>query len=292
MIMSKAILYIDDVSHNLQSFKLLFNDDYKVFTALNADEGLKILSKNSIQIIICDQKMPGKTGIEFFSSILLSYPKPIRILLTAYVDAQSAVEAINKAKIYQHVTKGWDEFDMRLTIENALRLYYDKNPLVNEKNKFFISHSSKDSEIVEPFIDNILCLGLNISRDDIFCSSIDEMGIRSGKNFREIIKDELQNSKAVIQIITKNYKESEVCLNEMGAAWVLNSTVVAFILEPITFNNVGFIHSVNQLLKLNDKNKLLKFIEDYKGELFDTNINMVALNRHIDNFLKSLVIIN
>jgi hypothetical protein len=67
-------------------------------------------------------------------------------------------------------------------------------------------------------------------------------------------------SSDVIQIITSNYKESEICLNEMGAAWVLNNTVIPFILSPITYTSVGFIHSPNQLLRLNDENDLLEFI--------------------------------
>ena len=41
------------------------------------------------------------------------------------------------------------------------------------------------------------------------------------------------------ELITPNYKESEVCLCEMGAAWVTSSKVFPFIVDPISYSDVG-----------------------------------------------------
>lgn len=289
----KRVLYLDDEENNLKSFYSLFNDDFEVYTAETAAEALKILSNKEVQVILSDHRMPNVTGVDFLSSIIELYPEPIRILTTGYSDIEAVIQSVNKAKVYYYLTKPWDLFLARLTLENAIRIYYE-NKSTNQappptKNKIFISHSSKDIKLVSSFVDNILklCIGLNDS--DIFCTSIEEMGIRSGQNFREAIKTELINSKVIIQIITANYKESEVCMNEMGAAWVLNKNVVPFILSPINFTNVGFIQSSNQLLALDQKDKLLKFIEDSRGSLYDLNLNVISVNRYIDIFINSII---
>ena len=59
------ILYVDDEEDNLVVFKSAFRRDYNVHTALSAKEGLKILKKEDIKVLITDQRMPDISGIEF-----------------------------------------------------------------------------------------------------------------------------------------------------------------------------------------------------------------------------------
>jgi DNA-binding NtrC family response regulator len=111
--MKPKILYIDDESHSLVSFKACFREHFRVYTALSAADGLSILKENfdekvideSIQIIVSDQKMPAMTGSSFFASIIKDYPDPIRILLTGYSDMSDLVAAVNKGKVYSYHTK-------------------------------------------------------------------------------------------------------------------------------------------------------------------------------------------
>ena len=77
--------------------------------------------------------------------------------------------------------------------------------------RVFISHAVKDKEFVKEFV-NYLRLAANLTTDDIFCCSFEEMGIKSGKYFVDFIKDELKNSKVVISVITPNYLNSEFSL--------------------------------------------------------------------------------
>lgn len=156
-----------------------------------------------------------------------------------------------------------------------------------KKGKIFISHAVADSKLVQAFTEHVLELGLGLSaKNDIFNISIEDAGIISGEKFKDRIENELRNAKAVIQIITENYKKSEACLNEMGAAWILNTKVVPFLLEPIGYNTVGFIHNTTQLLKINSKTDIKKFVANYKGDLFDLNYNDSKLDRKIDEFLE------
>jgi len=118
--------------------------------------------------------------------------------------------------------------------------------------KVFISHSIKDKEIVDAFVDLILQGAMSIDLKEIFCVSTEGTKIKSGENWRDVIKDSLISSKVTFIIITPHYKESEVCQNEMGAAWVLSGLVLPTIVEPITFRTVGVIPEVNQVKKLLD----------------------------------------
>ena len=159
--------------------------------------------------------------------------------------------------------------------------------------KIFISHSSKDAEIVNVFVNTILCNGLGLSKqNDIFCTSADGLGIKSGEDFKLRIKCELENASAVIQILSPEYKNSEVCLNEMGAAWILNSKVVPLTVPPIGYD-VGFIHANTQQLKIDSKEDLLKLFDDHKGDLFDATINISNYITQIEKFIREVgVVIN
>jgi two-component system, sensor histidine kinase and response regulator len=77
------VLYVDDEMNNLISFKASFRMKYNIFIANNTSEALDHLNKNpDMRIIFCDQRMPDKTGVQFFEEIRSSFSKPIRILLT------------------------------------------------------------------------------------------------------------------------------------------------------------------------------------------------------------------
>ncbi len=127
------VLYIDDEVNNLHAFKALFRKEYDIFIAESAEEGTKLLADEQVHVIICDQRMPGMTGVEFFESILDKYPHPIRILLTGYTDIQAVVEAINRGQIYRFIDKPWDQQVLSVAIQNAYEIYHTKF-LLREQN--------------------------------------------------------------------------------------------------------------------------------------------------------------
>lgn len=120
----------------------------------------------------------------------------------------------------------------------------------------FISHSSKDVEIVNAFVDLILQNGLSVSINDIFCTSTDGAEIKSGDDWRNAIRDNLLSSKIIFLIITPNYKESEICMNEMGAAWIADAKVLPLIVPPINYKSVGVIQEPKQIEELLDEGSL------------------------------------
>ena len=122
--------------------------------------------------------------------------------------------------------------------------------------KIFISHSSEDKQIVDAFVKNILIGVFNLEHTEIFCTSLDGMGIETGDQWRDAIKQSLNDAKIVFLIITPNYKSSEICLNEMGAAWIVCDNVIPLIINPITFKQIGPLMNVTQGEDLNSETSL------------------------------------
>jgi len=143
--------------------------------------------------------------------------------------------------------------------------------------RIFISHSTKDLDIVNAFIDKILILSFGLTREQIFCSSVTGTGIKSGIDFKNAIKEELQNADVVFQIISKDYKQSEVCLNEMGAAWVLSDIIIPIVITPQNYD-VGFLKCSTQQLKINDEQNLHQLYNDFRDTLFTNPVNTGVIN--------------
>ncbi len=118
-----SVLYVDDEANNLTSFKAAMRRHYQVFTALSAEEGMRILDTEHINIIITDQRMPDTTGVQFLVKVLEKHPEPIRILLTGYADLAAVVDAVNLGHIYFYVTKPWEEQHLKNLLDKSFEVY-------------------------------------------------------------------------------------------------------------------------------------------------------------------------
>ncbi len=120
--------------------------------------------------------------------------------------------------------------------------------------KIFISHASKDKDIIDSFVD-LLNTGIGINPHDIFCTSLESMGIPAGENFVGFIKKQLEQVELVLTIITENFLESQFCLTELGASWIMKK-VYTIIVPPITFGDVRTILGEIQFANITDKSSL------------------------------------
>jgi ActR/RegA family two-component response regulator len=117
---TRTLLLVDDEENILRALKrVLRSDGYRVLTALNAHDGLEILRQNAVEVIICDQRMPGVCGTEFLSNVKKLYPDTVRIMLSGYSDAVTVTDAINRGTIYKFLTKPWNDEDIRQQVRSA-----------------------------------------------------------------------------------------------------------------------------------------------------------------------------
>jgi two-component system response regulator HupR/HoxA len=118
-----SLLIVDDEKDILRTLTLTFEEDYEVFTAPSGAEALEILAKEEIALIIADQRMPEMSGIDFLERTVEKYPQVIRIILTAYPDAASLLQAINAGRVYRYILKPWDRAELKITVKRALESY-------------------------------------------------------------------------------------------------------------------------------------------------------------------------
>ncbi|MCA9512131.1 MAG: response regulator [Myxococcota bacterium] len=117
------ILYVDDEIENLRIFELTFRREFSVLTAQSAEDGLRALNENPVAVVLSDHKMPGMTGVDFLARVREIDEQAIRILVTAYGDAEILGSAINDGRIYRYVAKPWNPDDMRITLRRAIERY-------------------------------------------------------------------------------------------------------------------------------------------------------------------------
>jgi len=81
-----GILVVDDEDAILESLELTLGSEYQIFTATSGEQGLEILAREQIALVISDQVMPGMSGVEFLERVIESNPRAIRMMLTGYSD--------------------------------------------------------------------------------------------------------------------------------------------------------------------------------------------------------------
>jgi DNA-binding NtrC family response regulator len=118
------VLIIDDELNILKSLKRLFADEsFEVVTTSDPEYAKKQLESEHIGLLISDQRMPRMSGVKLLEFAKGSSPKTIRVLLTAYVDAQVAIDAINLASVHRYMTKPWNDEDLLALVRQSLDHY-------------------------------------------------------------------------------------------------------------------------------------------------------------------------
>ncbi len=137
------VLYVDDEENNLNSFRAALRRNYNIYTALSGEEGMDILSKNDIHVVVTDQRMPNMTGVQFLQHIPPEKDN-IRIILTGFSDIESIIEAINTGMVYRYITKPWDKDELKITIDNAIETI-----MLRRNNKHLIEELKEYNEQLE-----------------------------------------------------------------------------------------------------------------------------------------------
>lgn len=107
-----TILYLDDDRENLDSFKANFRKEFTIITVESPIDAYRVMQEGGVDIVVADQNMPSMSGLEFLETVASDFPEVQRILITAYAELISVVEAVNKGKIYRVITKPFNSEDV------------------------------------------------------------------------------------------------------------------------------------------------------------------------------------
>ena len=118
-----SVLVIDDELRSVEALERILEDDFTVLKATSVREAEAILAEEAVHVVLCDQRMPGMTGVEFLKTVRERWPEAVRMIISGYTDAEDIIQGVNEAGIYQYVTKPWQPENLTLTLKNAVRLY-------------------------------------------------------------------------------------------------------------------------------------------------------------------------
>ena len=135
-----SILLVDDEEDNLALLYRTLRGTYNLERTTSPLHALEILKEKSFELVISDHKMPEMDGVEFLKRVQEMRPDTMRILLTAYSDANILIDAINYAKIYRYVKKPYNPEELQLIVSAALEFYqlkHDNDKLIEDLKELF-----------------------------------------------------------------------------------------------------------------------------------------------------------
>ncbi|MEX0649043.1 MAG: toll/interleukin-1 receptor domain-containing protein [Balneolaceae bacterium] len=152
--------------------------------------------------------------------------------------------------------------------------------------KIFISHSSKDVEYGNALVD--LLTGVGINGDHIIFTSNDAYGIPISQNIFNWLKDRISEGPHVLYLLSPDYYTSVACLNEMGAAWIVENQhsmifTPNFKLDSYEFQN-GALDPREIGFFINNQDRITDFIESLKKQ-FSISNKPVIINQKVREFI-------
>jgi two-component system, NtrC family, response regulator HupR/HoxA len=118
-----TILIVDDEVRSLEALKRALSEEFDVLCATCADEAEAVLEGELVQVILCDQRMPGESGISFLTRVRAQWPDPVRMIISGYTESEDIIAGVNEAGIYQYITKPWHPDRLLATVREAAQLF-------------------------------------------------------------------------------------------------------------------------------------------------------------------------
>ncbi len=116
------VLVVDDEVRSQEAIARILMEEFEVLTASDAAAAEALLEREMVQVILCDQRMPGTSGVELLTRVRERWPDVVRIIISGYTDTEDIIAGINDAGIYQYLTKPWQPESLLLTVRAAVDL--------------------------------------------------------------------------------------------------------------------------------------------------------------------------
>ncbi|HJO03529.1 MAG TPA: sigma-54 dependent transcriptional regulator [Acidobacteriota bacterium] len=114
------VLIVDDESSMRAMLSIALGDEgWEVHAAGDGNEALALLSKQPVDVVVSDIRMPGVDGMELLRHVRDRSPRTEVSLITAHASTDSAIEAV-RLGAYDYVTKPFDVEELKVTVRHAL----------------------------------------------------------------------------------------------------------------------------------------------------------------------------
>ena len=216
--MNKVLIIDDEEKLRTLLSKIISLEGFEVLEAGDGKKALQKLETNDIDVVICDVKLPGGSGVELSKAIKEKFPLIEIILLTAYGNIPDSVQAI-KNGAFDYITKGDDNNRIiPLLYKAAEKVSLAKRVFQLEKklgNKYSFGNIIGKSKSIIAAIDaakkvavtdaTVLLTGETGTGKEVFAQAIHNASNRSKQNFiavncsafsKELLENELFGHKA------------------------------------------------------------------------------------------------
>ncbi len=119
----RVVLVVDDEPASQRAIRRALTEEGRVLIAASAAEGLRVLAHEAVALVVTDQRMPGMSGTAFLREAVRRWPRVVRVVLTAYADSDTLLEAINTGQVYFFLTKPWQPQELRLVVRRGFERY-------------------------------------------------------------------------------------------------------------------------------------------------------------------------
>ena len=117
------VLIVDDdatIGHVLED---ALQPRYRARAVTSAREALEVVREREVAIVLADQRMPEVSGLDLLTQVRQVRPTAVGVLMTAHADMDSAIRAINTARVLGFITKPWDEQELLVVLDRALEAH-------------------------------------------------------------------------------------------------------------------------------------------------------------------------
>jgi DNA-binding NtrC family response regulator len=113
----KTVLVVDDDEGMRDTLAAVLKHDFRVLKVASGESALGLLSKEEVDIVLLDVRLPGITGLDVLRIIKENYSLIEVLMISAVGDVETAVQAI-KNGAYHFITKEFDYDQMRSLVRN------------------------------------------------------------------------------------------------------------------------------------------------------------------------------
>ncbi|MCS4302143.1 toll/interleukin-1 receptor domain-containing protein [Chryseobacterium sp. BIGb0232] len=155
--------------------------------------------------------------------------------------------------------------------------------------KIFISHSSKDKNFGNSLVELLRSLG--VKENEITFTSNTAYGIPIGQNIFKWLKSQITENPFVIYLLSEEYYRSVACLNEMGAAWIIENEHAAIFTPNFDLSSKEFQGGALDPREIgfyiNDEERILAFIHHLSTK-FEITKNPILISQNVKKFLEQI----
>lgn len=118
--MPASVLIVDDEKHTREGLRQALEEEYDVYLASDADEAFNLMEVEEFDVVLTDLRMAGKSGMKVIDAAIALPKRPICIMMTAYGNVETAVEAMKRGA-FDFLTKPVNLEKLEILIRRALR---------------------------------------------------------------------------------------------------------------------------------------------------------------------------